>query len=325
MGAYAVRRLLLVVVTVILVSMLVFLLVRFIPGNVVDMLVAELQSSSVSGFANYAIDAQAIKHSLGLDVPVYVQYGRWVGNIILHGSLGVSMVVNNKDIAQAIEERIPVTMELGILSLLIGMVISIPIGVYSAMRQDSIPDYILRSISILLISVPSFWIGTMIMLYPSIWWGWSPPMQLIPFIKDPLGNLGMFIIPSLVLGSTLAGSSMRMTRAMMLEVLRQDYTRTAWAKGLTERVIVLRQALKNALIPVVTIIGMQLPILIGGAVIIEQIFVLPGVGRLMIDALTQRDYPMIEGINLIIATFVVVINLLVDLTYGWLDPRVHYQ
>ena len=325
MGAYAVRRLLLVVVTVILVSMLVFLLVRFIPGNVVDMLVAELQSSSVSGFANYAIDAQAIKHSLGLDVPVYVQYGRWVGNIILHGSLGVSMVVNNKDIAQAIEERIPVTMELGILSLLIGMVISIPIGVYSAMRQDSIPDYILRSISILLISVPSFWIGTMIMLYPSIWWGWSPPMQLIPFIKDPLGNLGMFIIPSLVLGSTLAGSSMRMTRAMMLEVLRQDYTRTAWAKGLTERVIVLRHALKNALIPVVTIIGMQLPILIGGAVIIEQIFVLPGVGRLMIDALTQRDYPMIEGINLIIATFVVVINLLVDLTYGWLDPRVHYQ
>ena len=325
MGAYAVRRLLLVVVTVILVSMLVFLLVRFIPGNVVDMLVAELQSSSVSGFANYAIDAQAIKHSLGLDVPVYVQYGRWVGNIILHGSLGVSMVVNNKDIAQAIEERIPVTMELGILSLLIGMVISIPIGVYSAMRQDSIPDYILRSISILLISVPSFWIGTMIMLYPSIWWGWSPPMQLIPFIKDPLGNLGMFIIPSMVLGSTLAGSSMRMTRAMMLEVLRQDYTRTAWAKGLTERVIVLRHALKNALIPVVTIIGMQLPILIGGSVIIEQIFVLPGVGRLMIDALTQRDYPMIEGINLIIATFVVVINLLVDLTYGWLDPRVHYQ
>jgi len=150
-------------------------------------------------------------------------------------------------------------------------------------------------------------------------------MELIPFAKDPLGNLGMFMIPSLVLGTTLTGASMRMTRAMMLEVLRQDYTRTAWAKGLTERVIVIRHALKNALIPVVTIIGMQLPLIIGGSVIIEQIFVLPGVGRLMLEALNQRDYPIVSGINLMLASFTIIINLLVDVTYGWLDPRVHYE
>jgi peptide/nickel transport system permease protein len=253
-----------------------------------------------------------------------VQYARWTGDLVLHGSLGTSLR-GNRDIMQEILHRLPVTMELGILGLITGVLISIPIGVYAAIRQDTIIDYIGRSISILLISIPVFWSGTMIMIYPSIWWGWSPPMELIPFAKDPLGNLGMFIIPSVVLGTTLTGSSMRMTRAMMLEVLRQDYTRTAWAKGLTERVIIIRHSLKNALIPVVTIIGMQLPLIIGGSVIIEQIFVLPGVGRLMLEALNQRDYPIVSGINLMLASFTIFINLLVDITYGWLDPRVHYS
>ena len=165
----------------------------------------------------------------------------------------------------------------------------------------------------------------MIMIYPAIWWGWSPPMQLIPFAKDPLGNLGQFILPAVVLGAGLTGSSMRMTRTMVLEVLRQDYTRTAWAKGLSERVIVTRHVMRNALIPVITIIGMQLPMIIGGSVIIEDIFSLPGIGRLMIEALSQRNYPMVSGINLILATFVIIINLVVDLTYGFLDPRIHYQ
>jgi peptide/nickel transport system permease protein len=150
-------------------------------------------------------------------------------------------------------------------------------------------------------------------------------MQLIPFTKDPIGNLGMFLLPSLVLGTSMTGSSMRMTRTMMLEVLRQDYIRTAWAKGLNERVVVIRHALKNALIPVITIIGMQLPILVGGAVIIEQIFVLPGIGRLLLNALTQRDYPVVSGITLVLSTFVIIVNLAVDLSYGWLDPRIHYQ
>jgi peptide/nickel transport system permease protein len=263
-------------------------------------------------------------HAFGLDVPVYVQYVRWVSNIILHGSLGTSMW-DNTNILSDIMASLPVTMELGIMAILIGIIISIPIGVYAAIRQDTMPDYILRSFAVILISLPAFWIGTMIMIYPAIWWGWSPPMQLIPFIKDPLGNLGQFILPAAILGAGLTGSSMRMTRTMVLEVLRQDYTRTAWAKGLSERAIVIRHVLKNALIPIVTIIGMQLPIIIGGAVIIEEIFSLPGVGRLMINALSQRNYPMVSGINLILATFVIIINLVVDLTYGLLDPRIHYQ
>jgi peptide/nickel transport system permease protein len=165
----------------------------------------------------------------------------------------------------------------------------------------------------------------MVMIYPAKWWGWTPPMQLIPFAKNPLGNLGQFILPALILGAGLTGSSMRMTRTMVLEVLRQDYTRTAWAKGLSERVIVTRHVLRNALIPVVTIIGMQLPVIIGGSVIIEEIFSLPGIGRLLVEALSQRNYPMVSGINLVLATFVIVINLFVDLSYAWLDPRIHYH
>jgi len=320
MGAYAIRRLLWVPVTVIVVSIIIFLSTRFIPGNIIDLIESEMAAMGATGIIN----TKAVSHALGLDVPVYVQYARWIGNIVLHGSLGTSFL-SKTNITSEILQRIPVTAELGIMATVIGVLISIPIGVWSAMRQDTISDYVLRSIAILLISVPSFWIATMIFIYPSIWWNWTPPIQLISFTKDPLGNLRMFIIPALVLGAALSGVTMRMTRAMMLEVLRQDYTRTAWAKGLSERVIVIRHALKNALIPVVTIIGLQIPLIIGGEVIIEQIFVLPGIGRLILDALTNRDYPMVEGINLVIASFVILINLFVDLTYGWLDPRVHYE
>jgi peptide/nickel transport system permease protein len=295
-------------------------MVRFIPGNIVDLIIAQ----SSQGNVDVVADRLAVMHAFGLDVPVYVQYVHWVGNLVLHGSLGISMW-DNTNITSDIMQSLPVTMELGIMAILVGIIISIPIGVYSAIRQDTIPDYILRSFAVILISIPAFWIGTMIMIYPAIWWGWSPPMQLIPFAKDPLGNLGQFILPAVVLGAGLTGSSMRMTRTMVLEVLRQDYTRTAWAKGLSERVIVTRHVMRNALIPVITIIGMQLPMIIGGSVIIEDIFSLPGIGRLMIEALSQRNYPMVSGINLILATFVIIIHLVVDLTYGFLDPRIHYQ
>ena len=319
MGAYAIRRLIWIPITVILVSMIVFLLVRFIPGTVVDLIIAQMQP-----VGDTVIDRAVIEHALGLDKPVYVQYGQWVENIVIHGSFGKSLM-GGKDITDEIFQRLPITFELGLMSLIIGILISIPIGVFAAIRQDSIPDYILRSISILLIAIPGFWLGTMIMIYPSIWWGWSPPMQLISFAKDPIGNLGMFLLPALILGTGMTGSSMRMTRTMMLEVLRQDYIRTAWSKGLNERIIVIRHALKNALIPVITIIGMQLPILVGGSVIIEQIFVLPGIGRLLLDALSTRDYPIVSGITLVLSSFVIIVNLVVDIAYGWLDPRIHYQ
>jgi peptide/nickel transport system permease protein len=300
--------------------MIVFLLVRFIPGNVVDLIIAQMEPTNLDLAAN----RQIIMHALGLDAPVYIQYVRWVSNIVFHGSLGTSLW-DSTNIASDIMQRLPVTMELGIMGVLFGIMISIPIGVFAAIRQDTISDHVLRSIGIILISLPAFWIGTMVMIYPAKWWGWTPPMQLIPFAKNPLGNLGQFILPALILGAGLTGSSMRMTRTMVLEVLRQDYTRTAWAKGLSERVIVTRHVLRNALIPVVTIIGMQLPVIIGGSVIIEEIFSLPGIGRLLVEALSQRNYPMVSGINLVLATFVIVINLFVDLSYAWLDPRIHYH
>jgi peptide/nickel transport system permease protein len=219
----------------------------------------------------------------------------------------------------------PVTLELGILAIIISQLIALPIGIFSALRQDTWGDYLARSFAILFIAIPGFWIATLVMVFPSIWWGWTPSIVYIPFVKDPIGSLGMFILPAVVLGLNGSGSTMRMTRTMMLEVMRQDYIRTAWAKGLRERVVVTRHTLKNALIPVVTIIGMQLPSVIGGAVIIETIFGLPGMGRLIVTSTTQRDYTMVSGVMLFFAVGLVLINIIVDLTYGILDPRVHYK
>ena len=221
--------------------------------------------------------------------------------------------------------RLPVTIELGVLSIVIGLLIALPVGIYSAIRQDTAVDYAGRSIAILGLATPNFWLALMVMIYPAVWWGWSPPMRLITFSEDPLGNLGMFLIPSLILGTYLAAATMRMTRTMMLEVLRQDYIRTAWSKGLKERVVVVRHAVKNVLIPVVTMVGLQLPILVGGAVIIENIFNLPGLGRLMLVALNDRDFPVVAGINLVFGAAVMGTNLMIDLVYAVLDPRVRYQ
>jgi len=265
---------------------------------------------------------QSIKHGLGLDVPIYVQYGRWLGGI-LTGNLGKSLWTG-RSIGEEMLNRLPVSIELGILALITALLIALPIGIISAIRQDTATDYIGRSIAILFISVPAFWLATLVVVYPSVWFGWTPAIQYIPILKDPVGNLKQFIIPAILMGMAMSGTTMRMTRTMMLEVLRQDYIRTAWAKGLKEGVVISRHALKNALIPVVTIVGMQLPILVGGAVIIETIFGLPGIGRYFVDALFQRDYPVISAINLVIATFVMLCNLAVDVTYAYLDPRVQY-
>jgi peptide/nickel transport system permease protein len=193
------------------------------------------------------------------------------------------------------------------------------------MRQDTAGDYIGRSFSILMLAVPSFWMGTMVMVFPSIWWGWSPEVKFVPFRESPLQNLSQMILPAIILGTSLSAVTMRLTRTMMLEVLRQDYIRTAWAKGLSEKLVVSRHALRNALIPVVTLIGLQAELLIGGAVIMEQIFVIPGMGLLLLDAVNQRDYPVITGVFLIVGVAVMVINLLIDLSYGLLDPKVRYR
>ena len=336
MRAYIIRRLLLIFPTLFILTILVFLSVRFIPGDVIDVIAARLTGL---GLATDQVEREAIEHMLGLDVPVHMQYGRWIGVLptpdwvtgeshfkgLLQGTLGESLYGGAVSIEEEIIGRLPVTIELGLLSIVIGLLIALPVGIYSAIRQDTPADYLGRSIAIIGLATPNFWLALMVMIYPAIWWGWSPPMEVIPFVEDPLGNLGMFIIPSLILGTASAAATMRMTRTMMLEVLRQDYIRTAWSKGLRERVVVMRHAVKNALIPVVSLIGLQLPILVGGAVIMENIFNLPGLGRLLLIALEDRDYPVVSGVNLFFATAVVGINLMIDLIYPYLDPRVRYS
>ena len=320
MRAYIIRRLFLMIPTLFILTILVFLSLRFIPGDVIDIMQARMESDEMMT----ALDREAMERQLGLDVPVYVQYGRWMEGILLHGTLGNSLISGYR-IEERIIGRLPVTIELGVLAIVIGLLIALPVGIYSAIRQDTVTDYVGRTIAITGMAMPNFWLALMVMIFPAIWWGWSPPTELIPFTKDPLGNLGVFIIPSLILGTAAAAGTMRMTRTMMLEVLRQDYVRTAWAKGLMERVVIMRHAIKNALVPVVTLIGMQLPLLVGGSVIIENIFNLPGLGRLMVIALNSRDYPVVSGINLFFATMVLGINLAIDLTYPYLDPRVRYR
>ena len=330
--AYIIRRLLLIIPTLFILSILVFLSVRFIPGDTIDAMMSNQE------FLAREVDRETLERMLGLDVPVYVQYGRWIGvlptpdwitgephfNGLLQGTLGDSLL-GSWTVEDKIIGRLPVTIELGVMAIVIGLLIALPVGIYSAIRQDTVADYAGRSIAIIGLAAPNFWLGIMVMIFPAIWWGWSPSMQLIPFTEDPLGNLGMFLIPSMIMGTAMAAAAMRMTRTMMLEVLRQDYIRTALAKGLKERVVVIRHAVKNALIPVVTLIGLQLPLLVGGAVIMENIFNLPGLGRLLLVALEDRDYPVVSGVNLVFATAVVGINLMIDLIYPYLDPRVRYS
>ena len=321
MRAYLIRRLLLIIPTLWILTIMVFLAVRFLPGDVVDAMVAEMETWSAAGGA---IDREALEQMLGLDVPVHVQYGRWMGGILLRGSFGESLT-GHWAIEERIIGRLPVTLELGFLAIVIGLVIALPVGIYSAIRQDTAADYVGRTVAVIGIATPNFWLGIMVMLYPAIWWGWSPSVELIRFQEDPLGNLGMFLIPSLILGTAMSAATMRLTRTMMLEVLRQDYIRTAWSKGLKERVIIIRHAIKNAFIPVLTLIGMQLPLLVGGSVILEEIFVLPGIGRMFVAALNARDYPVVSAINLLLAIVVLLSSLLIDMLYPYLDPRIRYE
>ena len=321
MRTYIIRRVLLVIPTLFVVSIIVFGMIRLIPGSVVDaMLVAPM--GEMSNFNEEQARA-AIEAKLGLDVPILVQYGRWIRDLFLHGDLGESMW-SGQPVTEQLIDRFPVSIELGVLAVLIGLLISVPIGVYSAIRQDTAGDYIARSFAIGMVTIPHFWIGIMVMVLPAVYFNWTPSMVYIPLREDPLGHLQMFLIPAAILGMLLAGATMRMTRTMMLEVLRQDYMRTAWAKGLKERQVVIRHGLKNALIPVVTLIGLQVPILIGGSIVLEQIFNLPGIGRLTVSVISNRDYPVLSGINLVIAAGILFFNLAVDLTYAWLDPRIKY-
>ena len=318
MRAYLIRRLLLLIPTMFILTAIVFLAVRFIPGDIIDLIAETMWWEGAD------VDQEALRRMLGLDVPVHVQYGRWMGDILLRGTFGESLF-GGWSIGERIAGRLPVTIELGAMAIVIGLVIALPVGVYSAIRQDTAADYVGRTAAVIGMATPNFWLGIMVMLFPAIWWGWSPSVELIRFREDPLANLGMFLIPAMILGTGMSAATMRMTRTMMLEVLRQDYIRTAWSKGLKERVVIMRHAIKNAFIPVVTLVGLQLPLLVGGSVILEEIFVLPGIGRMFVDSLDLRDYPVISAINLLLATVVLLSTLFVDMLYPYLDPRIRYK
>jgi len=328
MWTYIVRRVLLIIPTLFLVTLVVFFSVRFIPGDVVELMLAEMTLEGM--ITDMEQTEQGIREQLGLHVPAHIQYGRWVGVVphddggfrgMFQGNLGKSLW-RRVPVTQEIFQRVPVSVELSILSIIIAWSVALPVGIFSAIRQDGIMDYGGRSFALAFVSIPNFWLATMAVVLPSIWWGKTIGLEYIPFTKDPLGNLGMFMVPSIITGISMSGMIARYARTMMLEVLRQDYVRTAWAKGLSERMVITRHALRNALIPLVTILGGELSHLITSSVIMENIFCLPGVGRLMISALTQRDYPIISGINVITSSMVMFANLVVDISYGYLDPRI---
>ena len=302
MQAYLARRLLALIPALFFASLIVFVIVRLVPGNIIDMMLAQNDVGADK------LSRDQLVGALGLDRPMWQQYFHWIGGILLHGDFGRSLW-QNTPVRELLGARLPVTFQLGFMALIVALIIAIPIGIYSAIRQDT----------------ASIRMGTMVMVFPSIWWGWSPQVKFVAFTEDPLQNLKQMILPAVILGTALSAITMRLTRTMMLEVLRQDYIRTAWAKGLSEPRVVVRHALRNALIPVVTLIGLQAPILIGGAVIVEQIFVIPGMGLLLLDAISQRDYPIITGVSLVIGLSVMLINLAVDLSYGLLDPKVRYR
>lgn len=313
MRLFIVRRLLLAALTLFVVSVLTFFMLRLIPGDIVDLMISDF---------GYAADRQAILAQLGLDRPIYAQFAEWFGGLFT-GNLGDSLWTD-RPVTSELARRYPVTLELAVIALVASTAVSIPIGIITAVRQDTWPDYLLRSVSIGLVAVPILWIGTLVVTLPALLWGWAPPLNYVPFTEDPIGNLSVMALPSLIVGVPLMGGTIRMTRAMMLEVVRQDYIRTAWAKGLPPRSVWYRHAVRNALIPVLSLIGLQIPFLLGGTVIIEQIFNLPGMGVYMLQSLQQRDYVPAQTIVLVFAAGTVLINLIVDLLYGALDPRIRY-
>jgi peptide/nickel transport system permease protein len=326
MRAYIIRRILLMIPTLFIASLIVFFAVRLIPGDIVDVMMAEVQTVSV-------VDKSALMKELGIDVPLIQQYGRWIGvwpqedgriSGLLQGNFGKSLR-KRSPVIDDILDRLPITVELSLLGMIFAQFIAFPVGIISGLRQDTWIDYVARSFAIICIAVPGFWIGTMVIVFPSIWWGYTPPIVYVSFLENPVENLQMFVMPAIVLGMALSGTQMRLVRSQILEVLRQDYIRTAWAKGLRERAVVLRHVLKAALIPVVTIVGLNLAFLLGGTVIIEQIFNLPGMGGLIMAAARKRDYTVITGVMLFFGVGMVVINLLVDITYGFLDPRIRLK
>ncbi|MCC7368618.1 MAG: ABC transporter permease [Chloroflexi bacterium] len=313
---YLLKRSLSLVPTLVGVTILVFLMVRMIPGSIVEqMLGAEARATEET-------KAQ-MRAFFGLDQPLHIQYAHWAGGIV-QGDLGKSWRLG-LPVSQLLGNGLSVTLQLTLGALLIALIVGIPLGVLSAVKENTPLDHVARIASLFSLSIPIFWQAAMLILAFSMWFNWVPPVEYASPLKDPVANLKQMILPCIVLGTVVAAQVMRMTRSSLLEIMRQDYVRTARAKGLAERIVVSRHAFKNSLIPIITVIGVQVGYLLGGAVVTEEVFTLPGVGRLMLNAVYQRDYPLIQGAILFIAALFMLSNLLVDLCYAYLDPRIRYD
>jgi peptide/nickel transport system permease protein len=310
---YVSQRLLLAFPTLVGVSIVVFLAVRLIPGNIVDQILEGERDPHLR---------QELARYYRLDESPVTAYLRWIGGV-LRGDFGRSFVSRDA-VGAEIRTRFPVTAELAVIALIVSIGIAVPIGIVSALRPESLADHAARSLAVALIAVPSFWLGLLVITYGFAWFNWTPPLRFQRLVDHPVENLKLVLPPALILGASLSGSVMRLTRSSVLDVIRQDYVRTAWSKGLTERQVVLRHVMRNALIPVITVIGLQVPVLLGGSVVMESLFSLPGMGTYLLRAIQQRDYPVVQAVVLLTATFVVITNITVDLAYSAIDPRIRY-
>ncbi len=320
MKAYIVLRLAGLVPILIGISLLVFFIMRMLPGDAAQMLLMgdADKATSVSPEA-----MAALRLKLGLDVPLYEQYFNWVGGLLTLDA-GNSLW-SGRPVFTEIGERVGLTLELALMAMIIGAAIAIPVGVFSALNQDSWADYLVRSVTIAGLAMPGFWMATLLILFLTVQLNWAPPLGFVAFFDDPWANLQQLIWPALVIGIHNAALVARMTRSTMLEVMRDDYIRTAWAKGLGLRTILTVHALRNAMLPVLTLLALELAGLLNGTVIMEVIFTLPGIGRYLVDAIFHRDYPVVQAIVVIMAVVYVVLNLVVDLMYGVLDPRIRHK
>ena len=320
MTGYIARRLLGIIPVMLLVSVIVFTLIRIIPGDVVDLMLENLASGGERGVE--AKVREELRAQLGLDNPLPIQYFDYMRGVV-QGDLGQSLF-RGRPVSGEIVKAFPVTAQLTIVAIVIAFGISIPLGTLSAVNQDGWIDNVARTGAILGLSLPTFWTGTMLVVFMARWWSYTPPLEFISPVSSPWLNFQKIVFPAAVLAVVLAGSVARMMRSSLLEVLRQDYIRTARAKGLLTRVVVTRHAMKNAMIPVITIVGLQFAQLLGGTVIVETIFTIPGLGRLTVDAIMNRDYPVLQGTVLLFAATLLTMNLIIDVFYSWLDPRIRY-
>jgi len=315
LGGYILKRFVLAVPVLLGITIVVFLLVRLIPGDVIDTMLG------TEGSLRPEV-RQQLRETLGLDRPLVVQYVTWLGDI-LQGDLGRSLRTG-QPIVENLAGKLPITLELAFLSVVMSMVIAIPLGIISALRRNSLADFLVRLVGTFGLSLPNFWLATMLILIASRYFQWGASLVYISLFEDPVENLKQMLLPSIALALGLTAVVMRMTRSSMLEVLSQDYIRTARAKGVRERWVIYRHALRNALAPVLTVIGIQTGHLLGGAVIVEQIFGLPGLGWFLLNGIYQRDYPAVQAGVLILAGIFVLVNLVVDVLYAYIDPRIQY-